>query len=232
MPTITRATAHAEAALPIRVRGISKKFRDRWIWQDLTFEITQPGLIALTGPSGAGKSTLLNCLGLLEPVSGGEYTLGTTPATSISDAQRRALFRDHLGFLFQNFGLVDAWTAAQNLHVALKHQRLTRAQRATTIRQALAHVGLVGHDQRKTHTLSGGEQQRVALARLNIKRPTIILADEPTSALDPENATLVLDTLQHHAHQGAIVIVATHHDHVIQRCDHVLEIPPPIGSSA
>lgn len=211
------------SAAPVRAESISKQFHGTAIWRDLTFEM-QSGMIAVTGPSGSGKTTLLNCLGLLEPLDGGELFIGDKPMSKASAGRKRELLRRDIGFLFQNYGLVENWTVRQNLAVAIRYRHLPRVEADKEMADALASVGLGGRGKAKIHSLSGGEQQRVALARLLLKMPSLILADEPTSALDVANTDLVLEALRSHASRGALVIIATHHDHVIESCDTVLAL--------
>ncbi|SMQ59434.1 putative ABC transport system ATP-binding protein [Plantibacter sp. VKM Ac-1784] len=215
----------APAAISIDAHDIRKTIDGRPIWSGLSFTLDHPGLIALSGPSGSGKTTLLNCLGLLDTVSGGELIIDGNDVTKPQEERRRQLYRHRIGFLFQNYGLVETWTADQNIAVAARFVAAGKERVRLARREALERVGLAGRHDAKIHTLSGGEQQRVALARLIVKRPALILADEPTSALDTTNAALVLDTLRELADDGALVILATHHRSVIERCDALLSLP-------
>lgn len=139
-------------------------------------------MVALTGPSGAGKSTLLNCLGLLDEPTGGSITVDDATVTGLNSGRARRFRRDKLGYLFQNYALIDSASVETNLALATGGSRRTTAP---LFKAALAQVGLTGREKSPVHQLSGGEQQRVALARLIVKQPTIILADEPTGALTP-----------------------------------------------
>ena len=191
----------------IEVRGATKARGRRTLWRGLSFEVGAGELVTVTGPSGSGKSTLLDCIGQLERLDDGEVLLGAQPGRS---HRRRRLLRKHLlGYLFQDFGLVPDMTAEANVD-------LGRMSRRTGVRatEALDRVGLAGLSRYRVHELSGGEQQRVALARLIVKAPRVILADEPTSALDEGNARMVLDVLQEFTAAGAAVLVATHSDDV------------------
>lgn len=224
-------TAHTVAPTPLTVTGLTKRFGQRTLWQDVTFT-RQPGtMTAVTGPSGAGKTTLLNCVGLLEEADAGTVTFGSTSVTEtgrgIDRRAQHTLLRDTLGFLFQNYGLVETWTVERNLTVALKNKPGSHADKQRLTADALSRVGLAGYERKPVYTLSGGEQQRVALARLILKQPAVILADEPTSALDHANARIVMDALRQAADQGAVVLISTHSDAVTAACDTTL----PIGGA-
>ncbi|MFD7134117.1 ABC transporter ATP-binding protein [Streptomyces sp. NPDC059894] len=207
----------------IDLTGLSKSFGSRALWQDLTFTIEAGRMLALTGPSGSGKSTLLNCLGLLDAPTTGTMRHHDQDITKLSPRKARAYRRDTLGYLFQNYALIDNATIADNLSVAVKPARSNRGCRPT-LAQALQQVGLADREDDVVHRLSGGEQQRVALARLIVKQPTLVLADEPTGALDLDNTHMVITTLRALADTGCAVVIATHDPTVRDLCDSVLQV--------
>jgi putative ABC transport system ATP-binding protein len=207
----------------IDLTGLSKSFGSRTLWQDLTFTIEAGRLLALTGPSGSGKSTLLNCLGLLDTPTTGTMRHHDQDITELSPRKARVYRRDTLGYLFQNYALIDNATIADNLSVAVRPIRSNRGSRPT-VAQALQQVGLAGRDDDIVHRLSGGEQQRVALARLIVKQPALVLADEPTGALDLDNTHMVIATLRALADAGCAVVIATHDPTVRDLCDSVLQV--------
>ncbi|MFF4759944.1 ABC transporter ATP-binding protein [Streptomyces sp. NPDC001292] len=182
----------------------------------------RPPRRALVGPSGSGKSTLLNCLGLLDTASSGAIRHEGRDITGFGPRASRHYRRDVLGHLFQHYALIENATVAANLEVAMKPRR-KRAD-APTVTGALERVGLVGREKEQVHRLSGGEQQRVALARLIVKQPALVLADEPTGALDHDNTNLVVDILRAMSEDGCAVVIATHNDAVRDRCDTVLTV--------
>ncbi|MFG3662572.1 ATP-binding cassette domain-containing protein [Streptomyces sp. NPDC047706] len=207
----------------IDLTGLSKSFGPRTLWQDLTFTIEARRMLALTGPSGSGKSTLLNCLGLLDTPTTGTMRHQDQDITRLSPRKARLYRRDTLGYLFQNYALIDNATIADNLSVAVKPVRSNRGSRPTPA-QALHQVGLAGREDDIVHRLSGGEQQRVALARLIVKQPALVLADEPTGALDLDNTHMVIATLRALADAGCAVVIATHDPTVRDLCDSVLQV--------
>lgn len=199
----------------LKISMASKAFNDHQIFEDLSLKF-QPGKIyAISGASGAGKSTLLNCIATLENLDSGTIHFRDQ---NISDINNRRYLRDYLGYLFQNYALIDDETVKSNLVITKKYG-------LEQLELALKQFGLDGsYLNRKVFTLSGGECQRVALARMLLKDPPIILADEPTGALDAENENMVLDSLRNFAQMGKVVIVATHSQSVLAKSDEVVHL--------
>ncbi|MFF0290037.1 ABC transporter ATP-binding protein [Streptomyces sp. NPDC005262] len=208
----------------IDILKLSKKFGTRTLWSDVTTTVNRGEMVAIVGPSGSGKSTLLNCIGLLDKPDGGEIRHEGKDITRFGRGETRRFRRDVLGYLFQNYALIENATVAVNLEVAVKPRRALRGATGASISEALDRVGLAGREEEKIHHLSGGEQQRVALARLMVKQPALVLADEPTGALDHANATAVIDILREMSDAGCAVVIATHDDRVRDRCDSVFAV--------
>ena len=209
----------------IAVADAAKSFGDRHLWSGVDLSIEGGETVALVGPSGSGKSTLLNCLGLLEPLDSGSVLVDGEDVTRFSPGRARRFRRDRLGYLFQSYALIESATIRQNLDVVIGvGDRFRRAAVRERQERALEAVGMAGRGDAKVFTLSGGEQQRVALARLLVKQPAIILADEPTGALDEDNAAMVMQALRSFAEAGSAVVVATHSDFVKDQCDRVLDV--------
>ncbi|RLP74928.1 ATP-binding cassette domain-containing protein [Mycetocola tolaasinivorans] len=218
------------STVPIILDDLSKRYGTRVLWQGLSATLNPGEIAAVTGPSGSGKSTLLNAIGLLENASAGRILVGDHDLTRLRFGQARRFRRDTLGYLFQNFALVGSATASTNIRLGLVRspgrELLTRS-----IGAALERVGLAGRERTPVFQLSGGEQQRVALARLIVKNPRIILADEPTASLDAGNEKLVLDVLRERTAEGAIVLIATHSAALAAAADRTLTLAPPAGIS-
>ncbi|MFD0772445.1 ATP-binding cassette domain-containing protein [Streptomonospora algeriensis] len=200
----------------IRTEQLTKSFGERTLWRDVDLTVPSGRMLALVGSSGSGKTTLLNCLGLLEQPSSGGIFHGEKNLTRLSAGGRRRFRRTHLGYLFQNYALMDNATITENLDVARRDRRLQA--------QALERVGLSGRERERVHRMSGGEQQRIALARVIVKRSSLVLADEPTGALDEENGRMVIGTLRQMADEGCAVVVATHNEDVRDACDEVFDV--------
>ncbi|MBU4336591.1 MAG: ATP-binding cassette domain-containing protein [Actinobacteria bacterium] len=211
---------------------MTKKFGRKTLWSGLSFTVPSGAMTAVTGPSGSGKTTLLNCVGLLESFEAGSVSFGPWSFTAGSKLSSRPCFRDVLGFLFQNYGLVESWNVRKNLMLPLRNQPGRRRRgSAEAITNALARVDMRGAEKEKIYTLSGGEQQRVAMARLILKAPSVILADEPTSALDHANADLVMDILAEQAVHGALVLISTHSDHIVRQCTHTIAMDSTVAET-
>lgn len=206
----------------IKVEHLTKKFNDKIIFNDINCNLESGKSYAIVGKSGAGKTTLLNLLSGLEKPTTGEVLVADIKVNSKS---RKKLYRDYFGFIFQNFGLIDTETVRQNLDLSFANQKLSKVAKETKMKNALSHVGLNKLQlQQKVYILSGGEQQRVALARIILKSPKVIFADEPTGSLDAENGQVVLKTLLTGFDPAATIIIATHDQNVWQKCDYVIEI--------
>lgn len=208
----------------LEIRSLSMAFGNRRLWSDLDMVLRPGQLTALTGPSGSGKSTLLNCMGLLERPTDGAILFRGRDITRMRRWGERRFRRDVLGYLFQNYALVENATVAQNLDVALQARRVRGTQAREACEAALERVGLAGRGKDRVSRLSGGEQQRVALARLLVKEPALVLADEPTGALDSGNSETVVRLLREMADTGACVVIATHDDWVRDQCDTIMKV--------
>ncbi|MFI3560020.1 ATP-binding cassette domain-containing protein [Staphylococcus pseudintermedius] len=184
---------------------------------NLTFE---PGKsYALIGHSGSGKSTLLNAIAGFETLKQGEVRFDHRPLKT-----DYRFYRDVLGYVFQNYGLVDSMTINQNLDMALAFKKGSRSGKKQLKTHSLQKVGLDIEGKRKVATLSGGEQQRVALARLILKQPRLILADEPTGSLDEGNGQKVMELLFDMVDDTRTLIIATHDLTLAQQCDEIIQV--------
>jgi putative ABC transport system ATP-binding protein len=178
-------------------------------------------MVAVMGASGSGKSTLLYCLAGLEQPSSGEVSLAGRPLAGCSRADLARMRRSEVGFVFQSYNLIPTLSAFEN--VALPYRLRRQRPPAELIEQTLATVGLADRSAARPPSMSGGEQQRVALARVLAQQPRIVFADEPTGALDTRSGAVVLDELRRIAHgPQQCVLVVTHDPSVAAQCDRVV----------
>ena len=201
----------------IKIKNLSKAFEDKVLFTNLNLDIKDGEFVIFSGPSGCGKTTLLNMIGAIEKIDSGEILVD---GLDISKRKNQVqYFRNKIGFLFQNFALVDNRTVAENLNMVRKDSK-----NDITIEAVLEIVGLKDKVNKKVYTLSGGEQQRVTLARLVLKKSDVILADEPTGSLDKKNAETVLDILKHLNKQGKTVILVTHDEDIKKQGNRVVNL--------
>lgn len=198
-------------------KNITKRFDDLTIFDGLDFEIHDGEFVCFSGESGKGKTTLLNIIGLLEPFDSGELLINGRKYSS--RREKREYYRSEVGFLFQNFALIENKTVRQNLEIVR-----TGRDNSISIKEAVRRVGLEGKLDNKVYTLSGGEQQRIALARLILKQCWLILADEPTGSLDRKNAVIVMDILKSLNREGRTVIIVTHDEGIKNQVDRRIEL--------
>jgi lipoprotein-releasing system ATP-binding protein len=191
------------------------------VLKGVSFEARRGQVYAIVGPSGCGKSTLLYLLGLLDQPDGGDIEINGQRMSNSDDFARTAARGAHIGFVFQFHFLMLEFTALENVMMPMrKLGRLTAPEMEARARMLLESVGLGAKTHRLGTQLSGGEQQRVAVARALANQPSIILADEPTGNLDVKNSTLVFELLTRLAKDnGQAVILVTHNPEIAQRCD-------------
>jgi putative ABC transport system ATP-binding protein len=201
----------------IEGKNIVKRFGDLVIFDGFDFFIDDGEFVAFSGNSGRGKTTLLNIIGLIEPIDGGELLINNR--AYVKKRQILGYYRNEVGFLFQNFALIENKTVWQNLDIIKE-----RSRTEYSIEEALDTVGLADKIDNKVYTLSGGEQQRVALARLFLKKCDIILADEPTGSLDAKNADVVMGILKNLNRQGKTVVIVTHDPRIKGMAGRVIEL--------
>lgn len=200
----------------IEIKNLCKSFGEQEIFNNFSLKIDDGEFVIISGASGSGKSTLLNMIGLLEEYDSGEIKVD---GFLLSQYSHRKYWREKVGFLFQNFALIENKTVFQNLEIIEK-----KAHSACETDEALERVGMLSKKDSKVYTLSGGEQQRVALARLYLKKCDIILADEPTGSLDRKNADMVLKILLELNEAGKTVLLVTHDETIKELGKRVVEL--------
>lgn len=208
----------------IKIEKLTKKFKEKIIFDNFNLEIKDGELIAIVGKSGCGKTTLLNILGLIDTIYDGNVSYNKIDLKQLNKSKRQTFIRKHINYLFQNYALIDDATVEKNLQLALYYTKLSKKEKADIIKNTLTSVGLNGYEKKMVYTLSGGEQQRISLARAMIKQGNIILADEPTGNLDAENRDIVLENLINLNKLGKTVIIVTHDEYVAKKCDRIIEL--------
>ncbi|MEH0109680.1 ATP-binding cassette domain-containing protein [Tersicoccus sp. MR15.9] len=210
--------------MDITATNITLRRGGKILCEGLDLHASAGELTAVIGASGSGKTTLLNCLALLERVNEGQLRIGGRDMTTVPESARRRFWRDSAAFIFQDYGLIDAETVAYNVMMSTPPLFRRRALTNPAVNEALSSVRLEGRGGEKVATLSGGEKQRVGLARAMYKNAAIIFADEPTASLDHENRDLVIELLRQAAARGATIVLATHDDAAITAADHRLHL--------
>lgn len=206
----------------VNVDGVEKVFHrgseDIHVLADLHLQVPTGEFLALMGPSGSGKSTLLNLIGGLDRPTKGSVTVGGERIDQLSDRTLAAWRARHVGFVFQLYNLMPVLTAERNVELPLLLTHLSKAERKKHVETALAIVGLSHRAKHYPRTLSGGEQQRVGIARAIVTDPTILLCDEPTGDLDRKSGDEILTLLQAlNREQGKTIIMVTHDPHASAR---------------
>lgn len=206
----------------IKIHQLTKTFEDRTVFSDLNLNFDAGKVYALIGNSGCGKTTLLNMVAKLEPYDQGSIQYKGKDLRKIKPTN---YFRNELGYLFQNFGLIDNKTVSENLDLGLIGHKLDKQKKRETKEEVLDRVGLsyIQLDQ-KVYELSGGEAQRVALAKIILKDPPLILADELTAALDPETSQEIMDLLLTLKNKERLIIIATHNPTIWKQADQVVSL--------
>ena len=207
----------------IELQHIWKQFGSRIIFSDLNLNFQSGMVYALIGDSGCGKTTLLNMLAKLETFDKGEIVY---KGKSLASLKNEEFYRNELGYLFQNFGLLESQTIRENLELGLIGKKKNKKQeKERFLLQALQAVRLdyLSLNQ-KIYELSGGEAQRVALAKIILKNPPLILADEPTASLDPKNSKEIMEILLELRNANRTIIIATHNPSIWKMADQVIHL--------
>jgi putative ABC transport system ATP-binding protein len=214
----------------IRLEGVTKVFRtddvETHALSLIDLEIQKGEYVSIAGPSGCGKSTLLSILGLLDSPTRGNYWLDGKPVAHLSVSEQTRIRNCEIGFIFQAFNLIGDLTVQENVALPLTYRGMVSAERERRVRQSLERVGLAHRLRHYPAQLSGGEQQRVAVARALAGEPFILLADEPTGNLDSKNGEAVMDLLRELHREGATICIVTHDPHyagLAERTIHLLD---------
>lgn len=206
----------------IIIDKIHKQYHNHVIFDNFSMEVEQGSFVAIQGASGSGKSTLLNMIGLLDKPDYGDIVVFGNMNVVPFSRQANKILKNQIGYLFQNFALIENKTVLYNLNMSIDHFKFSDKQKR--ISQALEEVGLKGFENKKIYECSGGEQQRIALARLLIKPCELILADEPTGSLDEKNKEIVFQILKKMQQQGKTIVIVSHDLQLVNRADQIINI--------
>lgn len=199
--------------------------RDVHAVRDVSFSVQAGQFTTIIGRSGAGKTTLLNLIAGLEKPTSGDVIVDGSRIHALPEGERFAFRREKIGFIFQNFGLLPLLSAAENIGVPLRMRHMSAREREERVAEALDWVGLSKRASHRPYELSGGEQQRVAVARVLAARPMLILADEPTGQLDLQTGRRIIEAMRNLAAElGITLLVVTHDQQVVQAADAIYEM--------
>jgi putative ABC transport system ATP-binding protein len=198
----------------IKMREITKfyssGFVKTFVLRNIDMDVKEGDFLTIMGPSGAGKSTLLHILGMLDTPSSGEYFFYDRPVHRLSERQLSDLHKNHIGFVFQSYHLIDDLTVYENLETPLLYKKVKGSERKGKIAEMLDRFNMVAKKDLFPNQLSGGQQQKVAVARAIIINPKLILADEPTGNLNTKEGTEVMELLKELNEGGTTIIQVTH----------------------
>ena len=201
----------------IKITNLEKVYRTEEVetsaLNGIHLQINQGDFLSIMGPSGCGKSTLLNIIGLLDSSSGGSYQLLGNEMIGLKEQNRAAVRKENIGFIFQNFNLIDELSVFDNIELPLIYNKVKSAERKQKVEAIAEKLGIAHRLKHFPQQLSGGQRQRVAVARALVNDPKIILADEPTGNLDSKNGNEVMELLTDLHAKGATILMVTHSDY-------------------
>ncbi|MBU3967435.1 MAG: ABC transporter ATP-binding protein [Euryarchaeota archaeon] len=212
----------------LRVRNLSKIYMQGKIpvhaLNDVSFDVEKGEFMSIVGPSGSGKSTLLSMIGLLDKPTSGSVFIDDKEITKAKESEVPKLRREKIGFVFQHFNLIPTLTALENVDIAMRFARVPKSERKKRAVDLLTHMGLADRMNHKPSELSGGEQQRTAVARALSNHPAIILADEPTGEVDTKTRDMIVRLLKGLSEEGHTILVVTHDTAVAQQTGRIIKM--------
>ena len=212
----------------IKLRNIEKSFKtgagETFVLRRIASDIRKGEFVTIMGPSGAGKSTLLSILGMLDGDWRGEYYLFGEPVHAMKPRARIELNKKYMGFVFQQYHLLDDLTVYENLEIPLSYRNVKRKDRQAIVADSLDRFQIVGKKDLYPSQLSGGQQQLVAVARAIIAEPATILADEPTGSLHSSQGRMIMDLLKQLNHEGTTIVQVTHNEEYAAYGDRIIQL--------
>jgi len=200
--------------------GAGKTF----VLRNINSEVKDGEFLTIMGPSGAGKSTLLSIIGMLDAAWQGEYYLYDSPVHELKSKKRNALNKQYIGFVFQQYHLLDDLTVAENLEIPLSYRNVKRSERQAIVADMLDRFNIVAKKDLYPSQLSGGQQQLVAVARALVAEPKLILADGPTGSLHTSQGKIIMDLLKELNEQGTTIIQVTHNEAWAEYGDRIINL--------
>lgn len=202
----------------IEAKEISLNIKGHVIFENISFTIEGPQMVAITGPSGCGKTSLLNCLGLIQKISNGAILINGKDCSNLTEKERIDFWQKQAAFIYQDYGIIEDENVRYNITFSNKQKN------DKEISEILKQVGLINKIDTQASVLSGGEKQRLGIARALYKKAKFIFADEPTASLDAKNREIIIDLLKSCVNEGAIVILATHDERLSMICNSVINM--------
>ncbi|MDX1393287.1 MAG: ABC transporter ATP-binding protein [Gemmatimonadota bacterium] len=204
----------------IRLKNVEKSYPYKggrtWVLRRIDADIREGEFVTIMGPSGAGKSTLLGIVGLLDGAFDGEYWFHDEPIHALKPKHRNELHKAYIGFVFQQYHLIDDLTVYENLEIPLSYRDVKRSERQAQVADILDRFSIVGKKDLFPNQLSGGQQQQVAVARAMISKPKLILADEPTGSLHSSQGKVIMEMLKELNEGGTTIVQVTHDESVAE----------------
>lgn len=214
--------------LIIKTVNINKTFQSNDVetlaLNQVNFSVKKGEFVAIMGPSGCGKSTLLNIIGLIDKPTKGQYFLDGVEVTELAEGNLNNLRKGNIGFVFQNFNLIDEATVEENIELPLVYMNIKKGERKKMVKKVMDTMMISHRRKHFPQQLSGGQQQRVAIARALVTNPKLILADEPTGNLDSKTGLEVMNLLSEHNKQGVTIVMVTHSLHDAEFANRIVNL--------
>ncbi len=212
----------------IKLNKLTKVYRtdevESTALNEVSFEIEKGEFVSVMGPSGCGKSTLLNIIGMLDKPESGSYEFQGEEVSKLNEKGRTLVRKNNIGFIFQNFNLIDELTVFENIELPLIYNKVGASERKQRVNELIEKIGIAHRSSHFPQQLSGGQQQRVAVARALITRPPLILADEPTGNLDSSHGNEVMELLCELNEEGTTIVMVTHSSHDASYSDRTINL--------
>ncbi|HBR04748.1 MAG TPA: peptide ABC transporter ATP-binding protein [Lachnospiraceae bacterium] len=210
----------------LELENISKSYKNgkisAGVLKGITFSVNNGEMVSIMGSSGAGKTTLLNIIGCMDRADGGSYKFDGTDVNTLKNFQFELFRKKHIGFIFQQFALLNDYTVFENVELPLRSRRIKKKDRKEKVNEYLKRMGIADLSKKFPTQISGGQQQRCAIARALVSCPDIILADEPTGALDSKTGEEIMNEIVALKALGKIIIVVTHDLNVAKKADRIV----------